>query len=851
MVLCGALSLHAAAQVKSDTTAVPDTLRTPARDSTAAKKDSLRVVQSPSGIDSTVVYSAVDSIIYDLSKKTMYLFGKGDIQYKELRLKAENIDVNWTTSLLNAAGVPDTSDSTGKTYRGLPDLVDGNETYHGFTIAYNFKSKKGKIDVGKTEIEKGLYYGEAIKKIDTDVLFVEDGKFTSCDNEHPHYFFASPEMKVIVKDKIVARPVYMYIADVPVFALPFGIFPSERGRRSGLIAPAYGESDRGRYLTHLGYYWAISDYMDWNARGDLYSKGSYTFYTDYRYALRYTFGGSISASYGRSVVGEVGDPGYSDDRVFNVHVGHGQEFNPTTRLIVDFTFMSGSYYQRTSNNLNDLLRQNVISNATLTKYWEGTPNSMTINISRDQNLVPKPGLIERREVLPSFSFNHAQSFPFRSSRRSGSGEFAWWEMIGYTYSGQFQNINTKTTLTDTSFSLDENRGIIHTLSVNTSPRIGYISITPFFNFTEKWYDRYIERRFNPADSSVITDVNRALTAVHTYQVGIAASTKLFGILQPGIFGITGIRHQLSPTITYTYQPDFSKQGYGYYGRYTDEKGVEQVYDRYEGRLFSPTPRGEVQAISLSVGNLFEMKTLANDTTGQENKIQLLNLGLGISYNLAADSLRFSELSMNFRTNIGQALSIGGSASYNLYKFVVDPTTSIGRRVNTLLLTDQGRLGDMTNFNISLGTRLSGEKKKAKAGSAQTDSLARKPKAGFVGLYDQEEPDFSIPWNLDLTWNFFQNQFDPRFKSRSSTISASLGFNLTETWKFTASASYDVVNRVFAAPQITIYRDLHCWEMNFYWVPTGQYRNFRLEIKLKAPQLQDIKLTKQVNARGIY
>jgi len=244
-----------------------------------------------------------------------------------------------------------------------------------------------------------------------------------------------------------------------------------------------------------------------------------------------------------------------------------------------------------------------------------------------------------------------------------------------------------------------------------------------------------------------------------------------------------------------------------------------------------------------------MKTQANDSAETENKYQLLNLGLGISYNFAADSLRFSELSANYRTSIGQLFTIGGSSSFNLYKF--DPT--LGRRINTFLLSDEGRLAQLTNFNISVSTRLSGEKTKTTAGPIVTeaDSVQRLLRGGYVGLYEQDKPDFSIPWSLDLTWNFNQNQSDPRFKSRSSTLSASLGFNLTEFWKITARANYDIMNRVFAAPQITVYRDLHCWEMNFSWVPTGQYRNFRLEIRLKEPQLQDVKVTKQSSARGIY
>ncbi len=838
--------------VRGDSALVrPDSL---ARVDTAGVHIDSLARSSPSGIDSVVTYTAVDSIVYELAARTMTLHGGSTINYKELGLKAAQVEINWNTAILHARGVPDPTDSTGVRYKGLPDLKDGPELYHGSTISYNFRTRKGKIDLGKTEIEKGLYYGNAIKKVENEVLFVRDGKFTTCDLEHPHYYFGSPMMKVVVRDKVVARPIYLYIADVPVFALPFGVFPSERGRRSGLIAPAYGESARGRYLLHLGYYWAMSDYMDWNVRADGYSLGSYTVYSDYRYGLRYLFNGSLSGSYGRVVTGETTDPGYTEQSVFNIHFGHNQEFNPTTRLVVDFTFTSGSYYQQTSNSLNDLLRQNVISNATLTKYWEGTPNSMTLNLRRDQNLKPDSGGVELSEILPSFSFNHSQSYPFRSSKSSeASGQLRWYELIGVSYAGQFLNTRTTTNWV-THTQIDERRGVQHTITANASPKVGYVTVAPFFNYTEKWYDKQIDRTFNPTDSTLVTNDVNAIKAVRYFDMGVSASTKMFGIFQPGILGIKGIRHQIVPSISYTYQPDFSKDVYGYYGRYYDATGALQKYSRYEREVFGGAPGEEQQAIGLRIGNVFEMKTAANDTSDRENKFQLLNLDLSTSYNFARDSLKFDEVGVGFRTNIGQYLNIGGSARYNLYKYVPDPALpGTGRRVNKFLLSE-GRFGDMTGFNISIGTRFSGEKQKTTAGPIQSaeDSLREKEQSGYKGLYDQETPDFSIPWNLDLNWNFSQNRpGDPSVIFRSSGLSASLGFNLTENWKFSASANYDLINNELAAPQITVYRDLHCWEMNFSWVPTGYYRNFRLEIRLKAPQLQDVKVTKQASARDLF
>ncbi len=823
------------------------------RDTT--RLDTAKAIASPSGVDSVVAYSAADSVIYSLGSKTMFLFGKGNIKYKELGLKAENIDVNWNTSILNAVGVRDTADTTGKKFRGQPDLIDGNEEYHGSKVTYGFKTRKGKITLGETEIEKGLYYGEEIKRVDTDVLFVGEGKYTTCELTHPHYYFGSPEMKVVVRDKVVARPVYLYISDVPVFALPFGIFPTERGRRSGIIAPAYGESgQRGRYLTHLGYYWAMNDYMDLSVRGDGYTKGSWVLYSDYRYALRYNFTGSLSGAYAKTISGLPGDPQYSKQTQFNLRLNHNQEFNPTTRLVVDFTFSSGNFYQATSNNLDELLRQNIVSNATLTKSWEGTPNSMALNIHRDQ-VIGGSQAGEISEVLPSISFSRAQSFPFRSKKSSGSPESTdILGLIGYTYGGQFLNTRTKTKVDSVNFKTEEHRGIQHAIVVNASPKVGYFTFTPFFDYTEKWYDKQIERSIDPLTNLPVTQSIRVIKAVRYYDLGVSAATKLYGVFQPGILGITGIRHQITPTLTYTYQPDFSKPKYGYFGTYKDTLGVEQQYSFYEQEVFGGAPAGERQALGLNIGNVFEMKVAGTDSAGQDKKFTLLNLNAGISYNFAADSLRFSEINLDYRTNIGDAFSIGGRSSFNLYKFQVDPNNPLrGGRVNKFLLTEEGRLAQLTNFGISVTTRLSGEKKQTKAGPVKTaeDSLAQKQKAGYVGLYDQVEPDFSIPWNLDLTWNFDQNQSDPRNIARSSNISAALGFNLTEFWKINATASYDVINRQFAAPQITVYRDLHCWEMNFSWVPTGQYRNFRLEIRLKAPQLRDVKVTKQYNARDVF
>jgi hypothetical protein len=844
-----------AAAQRPDRTGPPDSLAVQSRRDSSGTRDTLRTRESTSGVDSIITYTASDSVVYGIDARTMFLYGKGDIKYKELGLKAERIDVNWTTSTLRARGVIDTSDTTGKRWTGLPVLIDGHETYNGSTIAYNFKTKRGRIDLAKTEIERGLYTGEAIEKSEKDVLFVRSGRFTTCELDHPHYYFGSPEMKVFVQDKVVARPVYFFVADVPVFALPFGVFPSQRGRRSGVIIPGYGESSRGRYLTHLGYYWATNDYADMNIRGDFYTNGSYTLYSDIRYALRYAFTGGLSASYGRVITGEPGDPEYSSDEVFNVHMTHNQDFDPTLRLVVDFMFSSASYYQSTSYSLNDLLQQNIVSNATLTKFWEGTPNSLTLNIRRDQNLQAQQGQVEISQLFPSVIFNRSQSFPFRSSKRGASATpERWYEFIGYAYNGQLVNSQTQTKLAQET-ERENHPGLQHLLNFNASPRAGYFTVTPFFNFTSKWYNSRIQRQYNTADSTLVDTKDAGFTTVNYFDMGVSVSTKLYGILQPGILGVTGIRHQMTPSLSFSYQPDFSEAKWGYYGGYTGMSGQTVKYGYYDQEVFGGAPAGKRQAVTFQLGNVLEMKTASADTASKENKFQLLILNLGLGYNFAADSLRLSELGMDFRTSIGQLLTIGGSGRFNFYAF--EPyaqTPQTGRRVNKFLVAETGRLADLTSFSISIGTRLSGTKIQTTSGptrSSQDTSGLTRQNSGTYTLYREEEPDFSIPWNLDLMWNYSINQQDPRTQFRSSTVLASLGFNLTEAWKINATTGFDLLTRQFTAPQITIYRDLHCWELNFTWVPVGQYKNFRVEIRLKAPQLQDVKLTKQGSARGIY
>jgi lipopolysaccharide assembly outer membrane protein LptD (OstA) len=816
-----------------------DTTKLIKRDTTLSGKTDTSIVKSD--IDTIVSYEGKDSIIYDIPNRTTTLYGSSKISFRNWKIEAEIIKIYWNTYKLIAKGIPDPKDSTK--YVGLPNFWEGNENYKGFEVEYNFKNKSGVIKHGETAIDNGFYKGEKIKKEPENFYFIKDGSYTTCDKPHPHFYFYSPKMKVIPNNQIIAEPVVFYIAEVPVFAIPFAVLPNKGGRASGIIPPAYGDDlRRGKNLRHLGYYWAINDYSDLSLTTDQFMKGGYVLNSNFQYNLRYYFNGRIDLSYSRQKF----DIDETPRKDWRLSISHNQTFNPTTQLMVNFNFISNSYFQNTSINYNEILQQNMISTATLNTSWEGTNRSISISMYRDQNL--QNGNIS--ENLPSLSFSQSQIYPFKSGK--SSLEPKWYELVGLNYNAQLLNTHTKIRNDQTGdYSQNYRRGIKHDVSFNISPKLGNFNISPSISYSELWYDKSIKKENiktkDGRDSIVTSDVIGFITTRQFY-LGLSGSTRFFGIFKPNMFGVTGIRHTITPSISYNIRPDFSDPFFKSYGTYTDSLGREIKYNRFEREVFGGPPAGKSQSISLSVGNIFEMKTAPKDTASEENKIQLLNVNGSIGYNFAADSLRLSDLNVNYRTNIANIFDLSGSTSWNFYKYEQQ-----NGLINKFLIND-GSLARLTNINFNVSTSFKGEKsKKAKEKEkSKQENTQEEPqqKSQYFGLYDQET-SLDIPWNLSISYDFNLNKYDPFHPSKSSSLRANLGFNLTDNWKFTFSGYYDLVNRQLLAPMITVYRDLHCWEMNLSWVPTGPYARFYFEIKIKASQLQDIKILKQGSVTGVF
>lgn len=808
-------------------------------------------------VDAIIFTSGSDSLSFNIKKKEMNIYGNGELKYKRTDLKSGKIRVDLNTSDLYAEGVIDTADTNGLAIVQTPELTEAGEKYEGSSIRYNFKTQRGFISMAKNTGADKSYRGAKVKKVEKDIFFVEDGIYTTCDADEPHTHFQASEMKVIHKDKIFAKWIFLYIGGVPFpVPLPFAVFPNESGRRSGIIPPVYGSiADRGQYFKNFGYFFALSDYFDLSLTGDYYTKGGYGLRSRFRYAKRYDFNGNINAGYSNITIGEDGDPNQSIRKDWNLSVYHNQTFDPTMSLTVNLQFQSSTYMQNNSVSYNDLLQKDIVSNATLTKRWDESGNSMTVNYSRSQNL--ETGNIN--EILPSISFNMPVSYPFRKGS-GASADQKWYEYIGYSYNGQFQNTREKT-----EGDLKIRGGIKHNISLSASPKAGYINISPKMNYSERWYNKRIEQEsiqlqevnsttgeVTYRDSIATHDINE-INFVRTFDFSLSASTKLYGMWQANMLGIEAFRHTLTPSITYNYTPDFSEEQWGYYDSYTTSDGDEVKYSKYKNEVFGGPSSGERQSINFSLGNLFEMKTQNDptDTTSEAQKIQLLNLSAGVGYNFAADSLKLSDLSVSYRTQIGSLLNLSGSSSFTFYDF------ENGHKINRYLSSAGKGLLRMTNFQFSVSTSLSGDKLK---GEEEEGKSRLKPEdeedasfdafkhKDYTGLYDEQEADYSIPWNLSLAYNMSISKPTPDIVNRSSSLSLNLSLNLTKHWKIALRGNYDFEDHEVSAPQVTINRDLHCWEMNFTWNPLGVYRGFRFEIRIKAPELRDLKVTK---SSGLY
>jgi hypothetical protein len=871
-------------QVKTDTTKAQATHIRQRRpgfdlpDSLYVPSDSVR-----GDIDTIVQYNAKDSIVFDVKKRTMLLVDQAQMHFQTRDLSAYSILMDFNTNKLHAYSYDYDSvltsslahrrriirDTARTKSRGAPELVDAGTKYDGEIILYDFKDKRGTVQLGTTEMEGGFYYGERIKEVAPGTLFVENGRFTTCDAPTPHYYFESPKMKVILKDQVFAEPVFLYIADVPVFALPFGMFPNHStGRVSGIIPPNYQTSgDRGYGLTHLGYFQVIDDYADAAIRSDIYTKGGYNVAFNAEYMKRYLLQGPISLNVGYGLTRYNSVDPYTQNWLLGFALP-GLNIDYSTNMSANLSFQSSGYFRNNAQNISDVLNQNISSSAQFSHNWDDAGVSFSANYFRNQDL----NTGNWTENSPSITISKSAFAPFAPPIDEVSGDQTIWQTINISasvnasrqYSRTLTQIPTDTNLQgqvfpgDTSYVMKELYGLTYNPSITISPKLGYISITPSFNYSGAVFLKKIVSRtpyISAKDSSVqFNDViANGFNHVYNYDMGVSLGTTLYGIANIGAFGVEAVRHTISPSIGFSYHPDFGNQEYR---SYTDPITKQQVqYDIYQNNLNAGFDApGKSGNLSFSLGNNFEAKIkheISKDSSTEE-KVQLLNLTMGSGYDLIQK--QFGGFNLGASSSIGQYLSISGNANYSFYPANAEGSDSIA---HTLIALHEGWLRP-----ISASFSLNGNLSSAQTSQGQNvDSLRR--------LIDVTNPDdereallggyfpgkfVSVPYRP--TWSIsygisYTEYYSIVSTTRNLSANLTLSFSPTRNWSFQTSAAYDLISKSIVIPQLTIHRDLHCWELNFNYRPTGIIRGYNFEIRIKADQLKDIKLMRSESQYGQF
>ena len=827
-------------------------------------------------LDAPVIYEASDSIVFTKDGYA-HLYGEGKVNYQNIELTSAVITMNMDSSTVFAKGVADT---TG-VETGTPIFKDGETPYESKIMRYNFKTKKGFINNIVTQQGEGYVTSEEGKKGADDEIYMRHGKYTTCDNhEHPHFYLRLSMAKVRPKKNVVFGPAQLVVEDVPLpIAVPFGFFPFNSSYSSGFIMPTYGdEMNRGFYLRDGGYYFAISDQMDLKVLGEIFTKGSWGLSAASNYNKRYKFSGSFNASYLVTKTGEKNMPDYSVSKDFRIQWSHRQDAkaNPNSSFSASVNFATSSYDRSSLSSLYNPQQYSQNTKASSVSYSRNFPE-IGLNISSIFNITQNTRDSSLSMTLPDVNISLNRIYPFK--RKKSVGDERWYEKISLQYTGSITNsISTKDNLLFKTPLTQWENGMQHKIPVSATFNLfKYINIVPSFNYTERWYLRKVKQSYDPSPAStdhVKRDTINGFNRLYDYNLSLQMNTKLYGMYKPLFMKSKElqIRHVFTPTVSYTYTPDFGKSRYGYYDTYTytDEDGEVRTveYSPYEGAVYGYPGKGMSQNISFSVDNNIEMKMKSDkDTTGYK-KISLIDqLGASLSYDVA--NKRWSDLSMNLRLKLTKSYTFNMNASFATYAYEFDENGNVvvGDRTEW----SYGRFGRFQGYSGSFSYTLNNDTFKKLFGKKEEDEK-NKDNKGKEENEDEETDEeteeqnnnsnmrktekasvdsdgylaFKFPWSVSLSYSYSireDRSKDINIKtmrypySLTHSLNVSGNFKIGSRWNMTYSTGYDFTSKEMSMTTLNITRDLHCFNMSCGLV-FGPFTSYNFSIRANSSMLTD-------------
>jgi lipopolysaccharide assembly outer membrane protein LptD (OstA) len=796
---------------------------------------------SPNAITDPVDTHSADSTTYLLGEENrVLLYGNAKVTFQDMEITGDYINFNLDTKVAFARGTYDTATHEVK---GKPVFKQGSETFEMDSMYFNFTSKKAKIYAVITQQSDGYLHGEEIKRMPDNVIYVAQGKFTACDDEHPHYYLKLTKAKVIPNDRTIAGPAYFVLLDVPTpLFIPFFITPKTASRASGVIIPSYGEeTNRGFYFREGGYYFAINDYCDVTVTGDIFTLGSWRLSSRAAYLWKYHFSGGFNVNYAYNVVGEPGSPDYNPSTAFSLQWNHSQDpkFSPNKTFSASVNFTSSSYRRYNETSLNESLTNTTQSSVSYSQVWPGTPFSMSIAGTHSHNT--RDSIITLG--LPTVTLNMARITPFK--RKERVGPIRWYENIGIPLSVSMQNtLSAKETEFDNMDALV--RRMRNGARYNTSLSVPFtvakfINLTPSISYNGRMYLSHINQKWVDTAGRagyVRRDTIYGFSHDYDFSTSASTSTMIYGMFMLGKWSpVQAVRHVISPSVSIGWRPDFSDPMWGIYRDVqVDSTGRTQRYSQHQNGIYGTAGSGKNASLSFGLGNTLEMKVRSkSDTTGTgSKKVKLLEaLNFSASYNLLADSMKLSNIGFSGRTTLLGVLGISFNGVLNPYAL----DSSSGRVTKYWNYSRAGSLARLTSFGFSFGYSFNRSEK-------VTNTLPHPVVSDLdpMGEYDGIQVsyvDFTLPWSLNFNYSFSYSK-PALVPNIVQTLNFNGSFSLTPQWAFTFQSGYDLDRRQIAPTSVSLNRDLHCWMFSFSWVPIGSWKSWNFTINAKSSMLRDLK-----------